>query len=497
MERVSLKSPPKLDLRCLTILALAAAVSVVAYQALSALVSQTGFPLDDSWIHLTYARNLALRSEWAFIPGVPSNGDTSPLWVSFLAPGFLLGLGPYIWTYFLGFLLLFALACTLEISMHQFSESYTSRWPLAGLFICFEWHFVWAAGAGMETLLHALLITVILTRLIAPAPRPLTLGLLTGLTVWVRPDGLTLIGPALFTFVLMDTGAWRVKLQRLFMFGLGVLVIVLPYFLFNLNLSSHPFPNTFYAKQTEYTDWQMKPIITRLGILLVQFFNGPSLVLLFGVMVWARSFVRARQWGSVAAFIWFAGYLSIYFLRLPPYQNGRYIMPAMPIFFLWGLLGLAQYYSKAGTRPRAGLMRGARATLNLVGVVTLLFWGMGAWTYARDVAFIENNMVLVARWSAVNLPPDALIAVHDIGAMGYFDQHALLDLAGLISPEVIPFMHDSQRLAEYFQEQGVAYLIIFPRTYPRLVSQAQPVFSAPKASAVPMDAEKLSVYFWK
>ena len=37
------------------------------------------FPLDDSWIHQTYGRNLALNGEWAFLPGKPSAASTSPL----------------------------------------------------------------------------------------------------------------------------------------------------------------------------------------------------------------------------------------------------------------------------------------------------------------------------------------------------------------------------------------------------------------------------------
>ncbi|MDO8753825.1 MAG: hypothetical protein Q7J80_08015, partial [Anaerolineales bacterium] len=96
-----------------------------------------------------------------------------------------------------------------------------------------------------------------------------------------------------------------------------------------------------------------------------------------------------------------------------------------------------------------------------------------------------------------NLPPDALIAVHDIGAMGYFDQHVLLDLAGLISPQVIPIMHDQTRLAEYFDQQGVDYLIVFPTTYPELVAESTLVYAAPEVLTVPMGAGNLSVYFWK
>ena len=39
----------------------------------------------------------------------------------------------------------------------------------------------------------------------------------------------------------------------------------------------------------------------------------------------------------------------------------------------------------------------------------------------------------VAQWLDRNTPPNALIAAHDIGAMGYFARRPPLDLAGLIS----------------------------------------------------------------
>src|SRR5512137_1784315 len=100
----SLPSNPDriLSRRDVIVLAMAAAVSLGLYLGSSALFYRIGFPLDDSWIHQTYARNLALRGEWAFLPGLPSAGSTSPLWSALLAPGYLLGLAPYRWTYLLG-----------------------------------------------------------------------------------------------------------------------------------------------------------------------------------------------------------------------------------------------------------------------------------------------------------------------------------------------------------------------------------------------------------
>ena len=46
-----------------------------------------GFPLDDSWIHLHFARNLAEGAGFAYNPGVPVAGSTAPLWTLLLGGG--------------------------------------------------------------------------------------------------------------------------------------------------------------------------------------------------------------------------------------------------------------------------------------------------------------------------------------------------------------------------------------------------------------------------
>ena len=55
MATASTKSSANLDRRALLILAAASALSLGIYLAASALYLRLGFPLDNSWIHLTYA----------------------------------------------------------------------------------------------------------------------------------------------------------------------------------------------------------------------------------------------------------------------------------------------------------------------------------------------------------------------------------------------------------------------------------------------------------
>jgi len=132
-----------------------------------------------------------------------------------------------------------------------------------------------------------------------------------------------------------------------------------------------------------------------------------------------------------------------------------------------------------------------------LGSVTLLFIILGARSYAQDVALIEQEMVESAKWAAANLPPEAVIAAHDIGALGYFDSHQLIDLAGLVSPEVIPFIRDETRLAVYLNEKDADYLIAFADLYSELTVDKEAVFVTDGAIATVGDYPRMTIYRWK
>jgi len=85
---------------------------------------------------------------------------------------------------------------------------------------------------------------------------------------------------------------------------------------------------------------------------------------------------------------------------------------------------------------------------------------------------------MTAQWVEKNIPPGEMLAVHDIGALGYYVQNPILDLAGLVSPDVVPFIRDEDRLAEYLKANSADYLIVFVSDYPNLTSQRTPIFVA-------------------
>lgn len=474
------------------VIALAALIAVLFYLIVSSLIFRIGFPLDDSWIHLTYARNLAEHGEWAFRLGQRSAGSTAPLWTVLLSIGFLINLAPYVWTYLLGWVVLTLLGVYAEHVARSLVESYKSRFPWVGLFFVFAWHLTWSAVSGMETLLHGLFIFVVLTALMNNSRRYLALGVLAGLSIWVRPDGLTLLGPILFVAFLSEK-SWRLRGEAIGKTLLGFGSLFFPYLLFNLALSENPMPTTFYAKQAEYEAyWLSKTFMERVSDYLWPILASPFLVLIPGAIWWLTKNISARNWAALASLIWFFGYVAIYFTRLPAYQHGRYIIPALPIMYLWGVLGFLELVSSPKMNKRVVPLW----QVTTVGL-TIAFTFMAARQNAYDIFWIESEMVTTAKWVEQNIPSDALLAVHDIGALGFYVPNPLVDMAGLITPDVVPFIRDEARLAKYLDSNSVDYLIAFPSLYPRLTSQRESLFEAGLEFEALQFDENMQVFRWK
>jgi len=480
----------RLERNAWIILAALAVFSVSVYVAVSCLTFRVGFPLDDAWIHQTYARNLALQGEWAFIPGDPSAGSTAPLWSVLLAIGYWIGLAPYVWTFIAGAAILWVLSAFVEIAARKFAPTYRPRFPWMGALMAMEWHLVWAAGSGMETLLFAFLVSVILLKLV-DSQRYAMIGLLIGLSVWIRPDGITLLGPAMFTILLKEPG-WRERMKAVQKLLLGFSSLFALYLLFNFLLEGSLLPNTFYAKQAEYAILREAPFWKRYSQMLLQPILGVGLVLTLGVLLTIIKAVQTRNLGMLAGMIWFLGFLGLYAWSLPEtYQQGRYLIPAMPVFFFWGTLGLLTFPRRPAPQWQWMLDTAWRA---LTVVILVLYWMMGAAAYGQDVAVIESEMVTAARWVSENIPPEASVAAHDIGALGYFGGHELVDLAGLVSPEVIPFIRDEARLETYLIGRGVEYLVTFPGWYPSITEDLEEIFITNGRFAPAMGEENMIVF---
>src|SRR5262245_35937504 len=104
-------------------LAAALALYWIAEAHIAGAASLSSFPLDDSWIHLHFARNLAEGAGFAYNPGVPVPGSTAPLWTLVLAGVFsLAGVAPA-WAKVLGIAAALATALLTRRLVWMWTES--------------------------------------------------------------------------------------------------------------------------------------------------------------------------------------------------------------------------------------------------------------------------------------------------------------------------------------------------------------------------------------
>ena len=478
-----------------------ASAGVLWYVAQAARATEVGFPLDDAWIHQTYARNLAEHGEWAFVPGQPSSASTSPLYTLLLALGYIFRVPYFGWTFLLGIMSL-GLAGWFGIRLGTFLfPRETGVGTLTGITLVMTWHLVWAAASGMETMLFSALVLGFVAlafdsdEVLSKAQdgnglfrRGMLVGGAGAALTLARPEGALLV--LLFVAgILFIRGGLQGKKQAVWQWGIGFalvgLAIVLPLMVANWRLTGSFLPDTAAAKQAEYRpiaeQWSL---IERYGQMVLPLFAGSLVLLLPGIVYVVVSLGRQLRADVGKALrliplVWCVAHVSAYALRLPAnYQHGRYVIPVLPVLIVYGLGGTFGLV-RAGRNSLAGRVLGRSLILSVL-LTTIGFWWIGARQYGDDVSIINTEMVATAKWVDQNVPEGHLLAVHDIGAIGYFAPRPILDLAGLVSPEVISVIGDGEALMRLMCVRDVRYLMVFPDQRPVPASDerlgGEPVF---------------------
>lgn len=437
-------------------------------------LERLGFPLDDAWIHQTYARNLSQTGRLAYNPDRLSSGSTAPAWTGLLALGYMVG-APHLWWAY-GWASLFAIGSALlaaGLSVRYFDQKFGFWW--VGLICFLEWHLAWAALSGMEITLFTFL-TLVYLALLDRDSRPYLLGITAGLMALIRPEGL-LLG-ALYGIRWLSV--WRENRKKALvaaaLFGVPFVVLISPLIAFNWFVGNSPFSQTVYAKYLEYgTSWTPLKSLRYILDVLLYFWWGPMLLLAPLAPIALYQAWRTRNRRLVYPLSWMAGLIVLYSLALPRiYHNGRYLMPLIPIVVILGVDGL---------RRAIASMRGGRlfwiAYRAAIAVMVGALWINGASTYALETELLQENHLTIARWIDENTPSDAVIATHDVGLIGYYGGRKLVDLAGLITPETIPILDDQRALAQFCKNEGVSYVVVFTGYHPVLLEElnAKLVFS--------------------
>ncbi|MEE8524187.1 MAG: hypothetical protein V3T72_09675 [Thermoanaerobaculia bacterium] len=489
-------------------LAVAAVACLVYLQAeLSFLAGGMGFPLDDSWIHLQFARQLAAGDGLAYHPGGAwVSGSTSPLWTALLAAGFLLP-SAVAWSKLLGCVFFLA---TVDATRRLAAALGLSSGPqhLAALLVAATHWLVWSALSGLEIGLFAWLslwgIIFHLRERAAPE-RPLASLAVFAAAALARPEGYLLLALA----VADRWPEYRRKLplgDRGWLAGIaGAAVILAPTLLFYRFAGGSFLPTTFAVKAGSPVD--LLPDGRYLGAVVDILFGAQPLMLLLAGAGVLRLADRPRCGWLPAT--WPLGLALTYSLLTPPGgplavgNFGRYYFPVLPVVVVLGVLGMQGGVRQLAARRDFGALslRGILVVLALAPPLWSLYRGSGR--YLQTIANVEQSDVAAARWLDGRLPPEAVLAVQDIGALKYFLPNPVIDLAGIVNPEVVPLLkapgpvYWEQRLLSYLETRKPDFLVVFPRSYPGLTSRV-PGFEKVRGFEVPqnvtMAGDELAIF---
>ena len=408
-----------------------------------------GYLTDDTYIHLVYARNLLLGKGWVFNLGEPSYGSTSPLWVLLLAP-----LASSEAAGLFGARFLSVVAGLLSIFVfHRLASRSISRPSLrlaaTLLFATEVWLIRWSAS-GMEGSLAVLVLLLLLDGLAASPYRArgvFGVGILAGLAGLVRPE-YYLLDHLLLGLALLSR-RWRRHWWSLL---LGVALPLLPWLVFAQLELGGAFPSTAAAKSRGLPElghlllqtWRLLRIpLSSQGLLLLIATAGSVACLLGGSCRRPRPGFPSSSAGSrfrfyaLLAGLWACALPAVFVLR-DVQVISRYLLPVTPILPL-----AACYFLDLWSDRWPRLIRLLPLVLLLTLLPNLYFYGWRVLPHARAFpADLESSLGRMADHLRVHGLRGARVAAPDIGLLGFRSGCEIVDLGGLIHPEIGAHWHE-------------------------------------------------------
>jgi|GEM_PF-1526467 len=481
-----------------------------------------GPTLDDSYIHYQYVKNLAEYGEVSFNPGQWSTGTTSLFWNILLLPGVLAGIPIIPLSLFLG------IALYLVIGQQVYSV-FKTYWKseinnlLSVAIVIMTGNLAWYALSGMETLLF---ISLGLWWIDSFRKQRWALaGLLAGALMLTRIEGMLFFLLGVF-FTIKQFPQIKTAVKPLLLQLVCGLPVTLPSFILNKMVTGNFYPTTMAGKKWLYgispgfislslpdlkrfilswaatlyqTNWWPQ-IIGRPSSLILsigkQFIPGLvnkenitytvtpyplwfqaliailSLIMLLLLLrglyrilrpVW-QDFFHSRETNAYQLlFYWFLGQNLIYILLMPHRgHGGRYQAVNFLLFGLFLIAG-TDICEKAKNWKKILFKYLLRPLTLLIYFFSIITW---ADIYTASVLQVNNVHKAAGLWLKENLPTNTVVAAFDVGAIKYFSQLPIVDIAGLTDRETLDAALKGD-IVPIMKQHGAEYLAMIEELTPR------------------------------
>jgi len=451
--------------------------AVVGFGLTVALVlSTTGYPLDDAWIHLDYARSLTTQQTFGYTPGSWENGSTAPLWSLLVAVPLAVGVAPTVAGKVVGLAALLALLFFVYRVASRVAGEFAGAIATA-LVALDPWTSVLSIS-GMEPVAAAAAsfaaIDCFLRR------RLLFAGIALAVAGLLRPE-LALLVPI---FVL--AGIPKATLREWLSLIAPPLAAGGGWMLYGVVVTGRALPNAYWMK----TSGDL-PLLLQLDSLRALFLAGPVSATVIVALLAIGGFgflLRRKLLPSLP--LWFPpiAILAAHTLILPlgadrgPMNPGsvenvyfaRYPLLALPWLHVWVALGMKWLFDAIRSlahrwSPRFAVSLAVAALLLPLALVVPSWQGhraILARAYRANCNEIQTTQVALAQWIDEHLPDDSVIGVSDAGALRFYVRgRRVIDLMGLNNHEMI----EQADPLGWLDEQGVTHLAIWPDWHPALL----------------------------
>jgi len=459
--------PPLLIVALLT----CASVLFVAHAA-----SYWDWTEDDAFISLRYARNLVEGQGLVFNEGEKVEGYSNFAWVLLGAAAMKLGFDPLVAMKSVGVLGgLLAVVCSWFLALRMRPEAWWGA-LLAPFFLAIAPVMPRHAVTGLETAAYAGMVT--LAVLLAAGPRG-TVGrvVLLGALLLVsllRPEGVAVA-------ILMLVWRWPAVQRRTGVTGsvgaggridLAIFSLLFAiYYFWRMAYFGAAFTNTFYFKMTGGAAAWVDGLHYSLDFLRET--GGAALVGLVAAVLLVEK--RPRTYWLILLLC--AGQGALVMLAGGDWMHHyRFYAPVLPLLAAAAAVGASAMAGllEQGTRPRLW----SRLVLGLVLAAAVVNIYKTEQAVARLVmpavkteSYLAQSYERIGRWLEKNTPSEAIVAVSDVGAVGYFSKRRIVDMFGLVDA------HIARQPGRLHFKSDPAYVLLRRPDYVLLVE------SAPKLGA--------------
>jgi arabinofuranosyltransferase len=409
-----------------------------------------GAALDDFFITYRYAFHLANGRGFVFNLGERVFGLTNPGLAILLAALARLGGGdiPVLATIvFAGALV--ALAWVLARSASRCGHLAEA---LGGGTLVVTSSYLWAQQGGESIPMLALLAGAAEIGRV----RPLLAGGLAGVAVWFRPEAGLGVG---FLFLLL----WLEERRAAVRFAAVAAAVVGAGLLAAAWYFGTPIPNSLAAKQAmaaglaeAWTGWRFWLRSVR----LVARHGGPlwPLLAVLGLAGQVPLFASGSRPAKVL--VLFASCLTILYPLSGVPWFPWYTIPTV-VAALYGIAFLAGWVIRLLARPAGVRRRTAAALAGCILALPVAFSLAPAsyhWFQVFHWPAYMDRYRRAGLWLARTSPPQASVGYYEVGALGYFSDRTIVDVLGIVTPELLPFVRRGD-IAGAFLARAADYAI--------------------------------------